>query len=31
VMINTETFSKLTEAIKHNQFCPIVRKEGGMG
>lgn len=31
VMINTQTFSELAEAIKHNQFCPIVRKEGGMG
>lgn len=31
VMVNTSTFATLTEAIKHNQFCPIVRKEGGMG
>jgi len=31
VMVNTQTFSQLTDAIKHNQFCPIVRKEGGMG
>jgi len=29
VMVNTQTFSELTDAIKHNQFCPIVRKEGG--
>jgi hypothetical protein len=31
VMVNTETFSKLTEAIEHNQFCPIVREKGGTG
>lgn len=29
VMINTQTFSTLTEAISHNQFCPIVREKGG--
>ena len=29
VMINTQTFSTLTEAIKTNQFCPIVREKGG--
>lgn len=31
VMINTSTFSKLTDAIEHNQFCPIVREKGGTG
>ncbi len=30
VMVNTSTFSKLTEAIKGNQFCPIVREKGGI-
>lgn len=31
VMVNTNTFATLTESIKHNQFCPIVRKDGGTG
>lgn len=29
VMVNTQTFSTLTDAIRHNQFCPIVRRDGG--
>ena len=29
VMVNTQTFSTLTEAIKNNQFCPMVREKGG--
>ena len=29
VMVNTQTFSTLTEAIKSNQFCPLVREKGG--
>nr|BDD47312.1 hypothetical protein 15 [bacterium] len=29
IVMNAETFSALTEAIKHNQFCPIVREKGG--
>ena len=27
VMVNTRTFTSLTEAIQHNQFCPMVRLE----
>lgn len=29
VMINTQTFTTLSEAIKSNQFCPVVREKGG--
>jgi len=31
VILNTQTFSELTSAIRDNQFCPMVRREGGTG
>jgi len=31
VMMNTQAMTTLTDAIKGNQFCPVVRREGGTG
>jgi len=28
VSYNTQTMAQLTESIKHNDYCPAVRKEG---
>lgn len=29
IMMNTQTMTTLNDAVKGNQFCPVVRREGG--